>query len=124
PRSTRRRTMRKLALAIEELDVQSFTTDEAGTERGTVHGHISQNCNTQFAGCTNQASCQGGYTCQGPSCPALSCDNCGTYRCATEGWCPNEWAGDSCAYTGCGNCNPTAGEVGTCGLATCASPCH
>lgn len=117
--------MRKLTLNIEALDVQSFTTDDIGSERGTVRGHISINCNTNFAGCTNNASCQGGYTCgAGASCPALSCDNCGTYRCATEGSCLNESCVDSCAYTGCGNCHATPNEVGTCGLATCASPCH
>lgn len=33
--------MKKLALAIEELTVDSFQTEEAGTERGTVAGHVA-----------------------------------------------------------------------------------
>ena len=34
--------MRKISLDVDELKVESFETEDAAEERGTVHGHISQ----------------------------------------------------------------------------------
>jgi hypothetical protein len=77
--------MRKLKLDIDHLEVQSFETAGTPEARGTVRGHISYNCNTQFAGCSNNTCPGGGHTCDAYSCPAESCDGCGTNRCGSEG---------------------------------------
>lgn len=92
--------MRKLRLAVDELEVQSFTTDELSRGRGTVHGHtISYQCNTNGPACTQQETCAGGNTCVGPSCPALSCDDCGSDQCGTDGSCWNQSCVDTCLVT-------------------------
>lgn len=52
--------MKKLALKVEELEVESFRTADAdadGAERGTVHGHYGTNhtdgetCHWKFFTC-------------------------------------------------------------------------
>lgn len=50
--------MKKLALKVEELEVESFRTADAdGGERGTVHGHYGTNhtdgetCHWKFFTC-------------------------------------------------------------------------
>ena len=63
--------MKKLRLELDNLQVESFSTDRMEEAKGTVHGFISlmcsahDRCNTVDISC-NDLSC-GGYTC------ALSC---------------------------------------------------
>jgi hypothetical protein len=99
--------MRKLRLHMDELRVETFVTGEANGV-GTVHA------------LTGPIACSGGYTCGGdvPSCPALSCDGCGSDRCGTGDSCWDQSCVDSCAYT-CAPCEPTQQEAETCMVATC-----
>lgn len=54
--------MKKLALDLDSLEVQSFaTTSVPGGTRGTVNGHTGDNCYRV----TQDAAC-GPYTTQGP----------------------------------------------------------
>jgi hypothetical protein len=84
PRSGER-TMRKIKLDVDDLQVLSFEANEPREERGTVRGHVlTEDYNT----------------CQGPTCdPGNTCwDSCGadcTYYCATDGSCWNF----SCVWT-------------------------
>ncbi|HEX2079817.1 MAG TPA: hypothetical protein VHG08_19025 [Longimicrobium sp.] len=48
--------MKKLAMKLDELRVETFTTDEQPVERGTVHGHYGTT-HTQATNCD--------YTCPG-----------------------------------------------------------
>jgi hypothetical protein len=67
--------MRMLKLDIDKLEVDSFETNGAGEERGTVHGHYP----TQYATCvTSVCGCSGadGLSCE-VTCDATcyaSCD--------------------------------------------------
>ena len=59
----------KLRLNIDELRVETFTTDEATDGRGTVRGHEGSQPHNCFSGewsCIPEASC-------GETCP-LSCN--------------------------------------------------
>lgn len=56
--------MKKLRLAIETLEVESFDAGGDGERRGTVHAHITVlNCNTS----PNQ-TCGNYPTCENPHC--------------------------------------------------------
>lgn len=80
--------MKKLALKLDELRVDSFATESKQLDlRGTVEGHNSLNGTCPFTCYTCQASCPGScaYSCQG--------------TCA--GTCQNTCPG-TCVYT-CGN---------------------
>lgn len=61
--------MKKLALSLEHLTVESFTTSEAEALRGTAHGHMYVTPTEDTAGipCTGQ-SCRG--LCSQQICPA------------------------------------------------------
>jgi len=79
--------MKKLALALDELRVETFSVEpDPDPRRGTVHGHDSLNpdfCATgKYAGCDpgseyTDCGCGGisGYSCDGPSC-AYQVDTC------------------------------------------------
>lgn len=62
--------MRKMKLAVENLEVTSFTTEEQSGARGTVGGHL------------NEEVVSGPYSCEGfvNSC-AVSCFTCGSCDC-------------------------------------------
>ena len=51
--------MKKLRLDIENLVVESFDTNEAATERGTVEGNarFTAQCETDEQGCSGFDSC-------------------------------------------------------------------
>jgi hypothetical protein len=62
--------MKKLALRLDDLRVDAFTTDEPPATRGTVAGHYGTTHTNQGASCepTCQDSCGGDtcdYTCYG-----------------------------------------------------------
>jgi hypothetical protein len=112
----------KLRLEIEELAVESFSTQGAARGAGTVRGHdASYRCGTTDA-CTEQ-SCGAG-TCY-PSCDIV----CGSYKCGgdtfdcgTGGTSYNQ----PCVYTcdGANSCNAANTCIQTCfGLNTCAPNC-
>jgi hypothetical protein len=53
--------MRKVKLALEELQVESFATDGAGAGDGTVHGReftVAPDCVTAQSGQPNCLGCQ------------------------------------------------------------------
>ena len=106
--------MSKLKLRLEDLRIDSFTTEPAREEKGTVFGEqCTCYTNCSCPGCpTCDASCNGtcnatacgscGASCGG-TCDATACGTCGGYTC-----------GHTCGYTcydGCGytalqtNCN-------------------
>jgi hypothetical protein len=67
--------MRKIKLAVETLEVQSFATAETGTDRGTVAAHQAtlhgQHCGSAYDAC-NTGLCT-------PNCePTYSPDACPT----------------------------------------------
>jgi hypothetical protein len=69
--------MKKLALKIDDLNVQSFaTTSAARDERGTVHGHETETYDEQ--GCTDACSlvltCYSCETCEEACDPANMVD--------------------------------------------------
>jgi len=77
--------MRKLKLELDELFVETFTTDALEVPTGTVHGYQSLGCsrNLPDGPTCNEANTCGGDTCDGLyTCNYLSCDiNCGSYKC-------------------------------------------
>jgi hypothetical protein len=103
--------MRKLKLKLDELAVESFTITGEMKGSGTVRAKAV----TDYDTCRGQDTCPGG----GNTC-ADSCDGvCGSYFCATiDPSCGEETCIDSCANTGCGNCQQSINEVNT-----CISPC-
>lgn len=102
--------MHKLRLKLDELAVESFSISPGMQNRGTVRA----GSDTEYDTCHGQATCGGQNTCWD------SCDGvCGSYFCGTID--PSCWEGtciDSCANTGCGNCQQSVNEVNT-----CISPC-
>jgi hypothetical protein len=71
--------MRKLAMKLDDLQVESFTTSSAAAQRGTVAGHDL----------TNQVTC-------GPSCGCPPSAEC------TYGTCPFQETDTSCRANNCG----------------------
>jgi hypothetical protein len=51
--------MKKMKLNLDRLQVETFETAAATTERGTVHGHYSQRgtCDGRAATCQDGRSC-------------------------------------------------------------------
>jgi hypothetical protein len=83
--------MRKTRLSLEQLHVESFATDVADDNMGTVHGHeftAKFECPTVWTG---QANC-------------LRCQNSGVASCV---WCPGDT--DTCE-----NCSWTDGDGFAC----------
>lgn len=86
--------MKKLALSLDALEVQSFATADSAPGRGTVHG---EQCT-----CLTVCTCPGCNTCG--TCEATcSCNTCGTCEatCRYQTCGPTCWetCGDTC-YTG------------------------
>ena len=80
--------MKKLTLALESLDVESFATGTEGEMVGTIHAHITLNC-------TNLCSDE-------------TCDHCNTLACDSRfEQCMPTLDGLTCMYETCGACNPT-----------------
>lgn len=66
--------MRKLQLDVSELKVESFETSDAAGERGTVHGHVSPRCVTNYTCNPANNTCGEVESCGAwPSC-YVSCD--------------------------------------------------
>lgn len=107
--------MHKLKLKLDELAVESFSIPSAFGVGGTVRARDS----TDYDTCRGQATCGGG----GDTCWD-SCDGvCGSYYCATiDPSCGEETCIDSCANTGCGNCQMSVNEVNSC-IAPCTYTC-
>ncbi|MGD8778122.1 MAG: pinensin family lanthipeptide [Ignavibacteria bacterium] len=98
--------MKKLKLNLEDLKVESFSTEDIDKRQGTVVGNLTG---------TNAAceSCAGFETCD--ACTGFSCPNT-CYEDTCEGY--------SCYYTNCGTpseCVATCGE--TCYDNTCKKTC-
>jgi len=101
----------KLKLNIEELEVESFPVQQSVTERGTVHGFITdapQVCISEDGGFTCDASCNHG-SCDGTC--NLTCDNTCGYSCGfTCGHTCGATCGPTCDFTcnyTCNNCDLT-----------------
>jgi hypothetical protein len=64
--------MRKMTLKVEDLEITSFETARAESERGTVEAQITPSGNNS---CYPPVTCDGD-TCLGPTCRscAVSCD--------------------------------------------------
>ena len=102
--------MRKLKLDLEQLGVQSFVTDAAAGNPGTVLARGITHW------CTDDPTySDGDYSCDGNSCPAATCDGCATqWKCTdTGGGGTGIW---SCVYTECDNCIVTVNEVVSCNI--------
>lgn len=95
--------MKKLALSLDDLHVESFSTSGGKAPRGTVQGLDS----TAFEDTCN--SCGG--TCDVNN--ATPCGPCNPQYPDTDGG--PVW---SSVYTDCGNCRVSYNEVGT-----CVAPC-
>lgn len=73
--------MKKLTLDLNALEVQSFATDPAEPNRGTVHGE-------------QQCTCPSACTCPGcPTCDETCPETCAGFTCATCG------GQETCDYT-------------------------
>jgi len=108
--------MKKFKLEVETLRVDSFPTEAAEEQRGTVHGHYSDgtycyySCNCANDSAPNYGSC--GTTCQNPT-------NCASY-CTNEACLEsNNWTcGQTCTCnsptngSSCGCPSPTTPEAG------------
>jgi hypothetical protein len=93
--------MKKLALVLDDLEVDSFETAPAAARRGTVEARSG----TTYADESCNGTCD--FSCFRASC--ASCDfTCGS--CA------------SCGGTCAGSCAGGASCGGTCDYATCAQP--
>lgn len=69
--------MQKMKLQVEDLQVDSFATNESGTHGGTVGAHQVEEPFGTDATCPpvntcNQTNC-GGYTCEWTKCAADTC---------------------------------------------------
>lgn len=110
--------MKKLRLNLDALAVESFTAGEDElASRGTVAGHISTRCTAGAMTCDDGNTCvPAGATCDNDTCYVSCNGSCPCY--------PNYDTYDGCggpvysqAYTGCGNCSPTANEAVSCQIA-------
>ena len=65
--------MRKIRLELDRLRVDSFETEERGTESGTVHGLWSQvgTCDGRVATCQYGGTCGNG--CATRKCTGIEC---------------------------------------------------
>jgi len=92
--------MKKLKLALDDLDVQSFSITRGRPARGTVHGRITEDitCNQFTCDYYNQTLC-------------VACEQ-QTYTCVSD--CGADGTRiDTCAYT-CNPCDPSHNEIYTC----------
>ncbi|HSU16287.1 hypothetical protein [Longimicrobium sp.] len=93
----------KLKLDVEQLQVESFSVQEARVERGTVHGLMSdapQVCISEDPSCNAQPSCDGTCASCNGSC-GYSCDYTCGYTCEYScGWTCGSTCELSCR---CGN---------------------
>jgi hypothetical protein len=101
--------MRKFALKLDELAVESFDTSHRGSERGTILANSgSDGCSFYTGECCTPAGTHGGNTCE-TTCHQLACgctNRGGTcdYSCGFEGCDFTEYAA-ACpsqpGYQGC-----------------------
>ncbi len=101
--------MKKIKLELESLTVETFSVEPGGSapRAGTVEAHADTEAGVETcdATCPNTChfSCEYGFN-SCPCYPVYETESCG---CGPSGiW--------SCAYTGCGNCNPTPNEAVSC----------
>ena len=94
--------MRKLRLALEALEVESFAIGSEPEKPGTIYAHISNRCsypvyNTDWCGDPDDTVA----TCDGSTCMPTMCGQL------------------TCGYNTCGECNPNFTLDFTCDNATC-----
>jgi hypothetical protein len=95
-RHTRDIGMKKLALKLDELQVESFSTAEIARGEGTVRGHDWETDTTAAPSAAGDAGCSAYYTCLngcGGSNP-----NSGWYTCGDGTACQNETEWVNCTY--------------------------
>jgi hypothetical protein len=69
--------MKKLQLKLDELAIESFETDRAAVETGTVRGYISTRCTGGAMTCDNGATCvPAGATCDLDTCYVSCPESC------------------------------------------------
>ena len=79
--------MKKLRLDLDELELDTFLTDEAdgvaAKAPGTVKGYITRLCTVSDATCNEMTTCNGSVTCNQV---ATGCYNCAytSYTCVPE----------------------------------------
>jgi hypothetical protein len=97
--------MKKLSLDLDALDVESFATDTARRQAGTVHGYITIACgNTPNGTCDNTCQCS---------------NQCNTWDTACGG------DTGTCTKDQTCNCPTVIGyscEYDTCNLPNCTGP--
>lgn len=104
--------MPRQKLKLDDLEVESFSTGSGMQGQGTVRARAATD-----ATCRGQETCAGGGDTCWDSCDGL----CGSYYCATNaGSCGAETCVYTCAWTGCGNCNGSVNEAGSCTCIYCA----
>jgi hypothetical protein len=115
--------MKKLKLNLNELAVESFTTDHRGARQGTVAGQEFTNlCVTYRCDGTNLCTGAGGNagSCDGTCYATCGDQNCASYDLANcDGTAYDDCGSvniDTCAYT-CGVCEPTVNEAVSCQIA-------
>lgn len=108
--------MKKIALDIDALVVDSFDVGPHQLALGTVDAQISPTENTRRV-CTCAGSCDG--TC------AVTCDTCGASCNGSCNTCPGLNTCDFSCNGTCGEltCNDTCGGGGTCFGNTCFDSC-
>ena len=103
--------MHKLRLDLDELSVESFATDAAKEERGTVEGFVSLHCTGGVATCNGGNTCDGvAATCAGTcyvsckgSCPCYqNTDATEDYSCTAPSC---VWTCTTCNQFGCASCD-------------------
>jgi hypothetical protein len=110
--------MKKLRLNLDALSVETFQTDDVVNGTGTIEGYISTRCTGGAMTCNDANTCvPAGATCDNDTCYVSCNGSCPCY--------PNYETYDGCGgpidssvYTGCGNCQVSVNEVGTC-IAPC-----
>src|ERR1051325_7990546 len=111
--------MKKLRLNLDALSVESFETDDLVDATGTVEGYISTRCTGGALTCNDANTCvPAGETCAQDTCYVSCYGSCPCQPVYPSDDCTGPI--DSSVYTGCGNCNVSVNEVGTC-IAPCQS---
>lgn len=89
--------MKKLQLDLAELKVESFETSDAADGRGTVHGHVSLRCVTNYTCNPANNTCAHVETCgEWESC-YVSCDTaCPVAECGGGGGSGYTWCASNC----------------------------
>jgi len=101
----------KLKLRLEDLRIDSFTTEPARKEKGTVFG---EQCT-----CYTQCTCPGCPTCDAScngTCNATACGSCGASCGGTCEYSCDYSCGGTCGEYGCATYATYGGREGVCEL--------